>query len=741
VAVAACDDDNSPTGPQITQDIVEIAAGTPQVSTLVAALTSAGLVDDLQADGPFTVFAPVNTAFDALGADVVASLLEAGNADLLTKILTFHVIPGAAVFSGDLSDGQTVTTLQGETLTIGVTASGVTVNGASVTTADVEATNGVIHLIDGVLTPELNIVEKAILTSETQTLVDAVVAGGLASALQGEGPFTVFAPVNSAFAALDSYTLNALLDPANQAILSKILRYHVVSGTVLSTDLANGEVATLEGSTVSIDIDGAAPTVNGASVVAADIEVANGVIHLVDGVLLPELDIVETATITEQTSTLAAAVTAGGLVSTLQGDGPFTVFAPVNAAFEALGTYAVSELLDPVNQDLLAKVLTYHVVPGTVLSTDLANGEVATAQGSTVTINIDGAAPTVNGAAVVAADIQVANGVIHLIDGVLTENLDVVERATITEETDILADAIALSDLVPTLQGEGPFTVFAPVNAAFEALDEFTFEALQDLTNQAILQKVLTYHVVPGTVLSTDLANGEVATAQGSTVTINIDGAAPTVNGAAVVAADIQVANGVIHLIDGVLLPEFDIVETAALTAETSTLAAAVAAGDLVTTLQGEGPFTVFAPLNAAFAALGTDKLEVLLAPENQALLQKVLTYHVVPGTVLSTDLANGEVTTAQGSTVTINIDGAAPTVNGATVVAADIQVANGVIHLIDGVLTENLDLVDVAGLNGFSVLTQLVDEQGLTSTLRSDNGGAGFTVFAPTNVAATPSP
>lgn len=178
------------------------------------------------------------------------------------------------------------------------------------------------------------------------------------------------------------------------------------------------------------------------------------------------------------------------------------------------------------------------------------------------------------------------------------------------------------------------------------------------------------------------------------------------------------------------------IVDVAAASADVSTLVAAVQAAGLVETLEGDGPFTVFAPVNSAFAALGQAKLDVLLDTANVALLQKILTYHVVPGNLSASSLQNGTLTTASGDQITIDVSGDKPKVNGATITTVDIGASNGVIHLIDGVLTENLDLVDVAVLNGFSTLASLVEQQSLTSTLRGSNGGAGFTVFAPTNAA-----
>lgn len=554
LATAACDDD--PVVPIVTDDITEIVAATGDVSTLGAALEAAGLISALEADGPFTVFAPRNAAFDALGADVVTALLDPSNEDLLTEILTYHVVPGVAALSEGLTDGQMVTTLQGEDLTIGVSANGVSVNGAAVVTADIEATNGVIHLIDGVLLPELDVVDQAIVTAETQTLVAALDAGALVATLRGPGPFTVLAPNEAAFDAL-GMGLDALLDPANQELLQTILTYHVIPGDVRAGDLTDGLMATtVEGSDVTFDLSGSTPMVNGASIIATDIVVGNGVIHLIDGVLTPELDIVEKAIVTDETQTLVAAVAAGDLVETLQGAGPFTVFAPINAAFDDLGADMLDILLDAENQALLQKILTYHVIPGDIRAADLMNGMTATTvEGSEVTFDLTGAVPMVNGASIIATDIVVGNGVIHLIDMVLTENADIVDVATLNGFP-TLVDLVVEADLEATLRsdnmGDG-FTVFAPTEAAFAALSSVP-------TGQALVD-ILTYHVVSGTVGSGDLSDGQVVTTvEGSTFTVNIDGSAVTLtdgSGAtvAVVLTDVAAANGVVHVIDAVLMP------------------------------------------------------------------------------------------------------------------------------------------------------------------------------------------
>jgi transforming growth factor-beta-induced protein len=288
LSLAACDDEPMP--PAVSQDIVDIVIETADVSTLETAVIEADLVSALQSDGPFTVFAPVNSAFDGLGSDLVGALLEPENADLLTSILTYHVVPGVAAASTDLTNGQMVPTLQGDDLTIGISGSTVTVGAATVTGADVEATNGIIHLIDQVLIPEVDIVDTGIL-NEFYTLVDLVRSAGLESTLRGDNSgagYTVFAPTEEAFAALSSV-------PTGQDLVD-ILTYHVVGATVESGALSDGQVVTtVDGSrtfTVNIDsgsgavsiTDGSGATVN---VVATDVTATNGIVHVIDGVLLP----------------------------------------------------------------------------------------------------------------------------------------------------------------------------------------------------------------------------------------------------------------------------------------------------------------------------------------------------------------------------------------------------------------------------------------------------------------------
>lgn len=328
----------APVQPAFAQeaDIVDTAVAAGEFNTLVSAVQLAGLVDALKGEGPFTVFAPTDAAFEKLPAE----LLEAALADpegLLTQVLLYHVVSGK-VMSTDLSDGLEAATLQGESVAFTLGDGVAMVNDANIVAADVETTNGVIHVIDTVIlppslvaavaaaaeenamaeatpapteepaeeaaaaeatpapteeaveetaAPAADIVDTAVAAGSFNTLVAAVQAAGLVDALKGEGPFTVFAPTDDAFAQIPQETIDALLaDPTGD--LTQILLYHVVAGKVMAADLSDGlTAATLQGGEVTFSLSDSAAMVNGANIIVTDIETSNGVIHVIDSVILP----------------------------------------------------------------------------------------------------------------------------------------------------------------------------------------------------------------------------------------------------------------------------------------------------------------------------------------------------------------------------------------------------------------------------------------------------------------------
>ena len=243
-------------------------------------------METLSGEGPFTVFAPTDAAFGALPQEVIDALLADPTGDL-TDILLYHVLSGQAL-SSDLMDGMTATTLNGKDITVTINDDGVFINDAQVTVADIQADNGVVHVIDAVLIPPTVTVVDIIVNSEDHNILETVVtAAGLADTLSTEGPFTVFAPTDAAFGALPQEVIDALLaDPTGD--LTDVLLYHVLSGEVLSTDLMDGMTATtLNGADITVTINDDGIFINDAQVTVADIQADNGVVHVIDAVLMP----------------------------------------------------------------------------------------------------------------------------------------------------------------------------------------------------------------------------------------------------------------------------------------------------------------------------------------------------------------------------------------------------------------------------------------------------------------------
>jgi uncharacterized surface protein with fasciclin (FAS1) repeats/subtilisin-like proprotein convertase family protein len=527
------------------------------------------------------------------------------------------------------------------------------------------------------------------------TLEAAINAANLGDALSGPGPLTLFAPTDDAFAALPPGVVDALLaDPSGA--LTDVLLYHVVEGAALSTSLSDGQTITTllgEDITVTINVDGV--FINDAQVIVADIEADNGVVHVIDAVLIPPaapvttvVDIIAGSVVH---NTLEAAITAAGLIEVLEGDGPFTVFAPTDDAFAALPAGVLDALLaDPTGQ--LTDILLYHVVAGQALAADLSDGQTITTvlgEDVTVTINVDGV--FINDAEVIVTDLLADNGVVHVIDAVLLPPapitvMDIIANSDVHTTLEL---AIGLAGLTETLQGAGPFTVFAPTDDAFAALPAGVLDALvADPTGQ--LTDILLYHVVAGQALSTDLSDGQTITTvfgEDVTVTINVDGV--FINDAQVIVADLLADNGVVHVIDAVLLPPapITVMDIIANSDVHTTLELAIGLAGLTETLQGAGPFTVFAPTDDAFAALPAGVLDALVADPTGG-LTNVLLYHVVAGQALSTDLSDGQsITTVLGQDVVVTINPNGVFINDAQVIVADLLADNGVVHVIDAVL------------------------------------------------------
>jgi transforming growth factor-beta-induced protein len=269
------------------KDIVDTAVGAGKFKTLAAALGAAGLVETMKGAGPFTVFAPTDEAFAKLPKGTVEELIKPENKAKLTAILTYHVVKGK-VMSGDVVKVKGAVALNGQRIDVEANKEGVTVDGAKVTTADVACSNGVIHIIDTVMMPATdNIPAVADKAGSFKTLLAAVKAGGLVETLSGEGPFTVFAPTDEAFAKLGT-TVSDLLKPENKDKLVSILTYHVVAGRIYSEDAVAAKAAkTVQGASIKISAGDKGAFINESKLVKTDIDASNGVIHVIDSVLMP----------------------------------------------------------------------------------------------------------------------------------------------------------------------------------------------------------------------------------------------------------------------------------------------------------------------------------------------------------------------------------------------------------------------------------------------------------------------
>merc|ERR1711992_145459 len=270
-------------------------------------------------------------------------------------------------------------------------------------------------------------------TPSLSTLLAAVQAAGLDETLNGAGTFTVFAPNNAAFAKLPEGTIATLLRPENKDQLTAILLKHVLPVQIKAGEIPSGstKVKTVGGEEVEIINAGGGVTVNGATVIATDVLASNGVVHVIDTVILPETKepetrntlktIAGTAAATPFLSTLLAAVKAADLAGTLDGAGTFTVFAPNNDAFAKLPEGTVATLLKPENKDQLTAILLKHVLPVQINAGQIPSGstKVKTVGGEEVEIVNSGAGVTVNGANVIATDVFASSGVVHVIDTVI----------------------------------------------------------------------------------------------------------------------------------------------------------------------------------------------------------------------------------------------------------------------------------------------------------------------------------
>jgi len=556
----------APTPEPDPMSIVDVAVANGSFTTLVAALEATGLDVTLSdMDSSFTVFAPTDDAFALLGDGTIAALLD--DTETLTDILTYHVIGAEIDSSAAISSaGSTVEMVNGDSVGLSLDGDNLLVNTVTVTTVDVQADNGVIHVIDAVLmppaekgTPTMNIVDTAVAAGDFGTLVTALQAAGLDATLADETQsFTVFAPTDAAFAMIDPVTLDLLL--ADTEALSDVLLQHVVSGEVSSVTAytLNGlSAATASGAEIPVAINSELDTLTfgGATVTTTDIYTTNGVIHVIDMVVVadvelpsPPASIVDVAVANGSFTTLVAALQATGLDTVLDDpDATFTVFAPTDAAFSLLGQETIDALL--ADTETLSDILLYHVIQGSEVLQDGAltvaqsdDNKVEMANGAETALSLANNTLFVNKSAVSLADVMADNGVIHVVDQVITvpaakgePTQTIVDIAASNDDFSTLVTALTAADLVTTLSDtSATFTVFAPTNAAFDKIDDATLDGL--LADTDALTAILLKHVVNNSEIdsvSAFAANGaDVPSIGGDSLSVSLQNFSQTMDGA-----------------------------------------------------------------------------------------------------------------------------------------------------------------------------------------------------------------
>jgi uncharacterized surface protein with fasciclin (FAS1) repeats len=419
---------------------------------------------------------------------------------------------------------------------------------------------------------QTNVFDNIIATSPNHTYLEAaILQEGLQGALQNPSAnLTVFAPTDAAFTALANALgtdIPGLLALPN---LDDILLYHVLGTEVPSSAVTNGAIVQplSTTNTLKLTVTSASEVfVNQAEVSAVDLTADNGVVHVLDAVVLPSTTVADVAIGSSAHTVLVAAVVEARLLPALTNPlASLTVFAPTDAAFTAalgaLGLTANQLLASPD----LADILLYHVLGAEVLSTDLSNGMLATPlnNANTLKVTIDGSNVYVNQAQVTTANILADNGAVHVLNAVVLPSITVADIALGSAAHTTLVTAVVQQRLLPVLTNPfAEFTVFAPTNTAFDNLATALGTDLNGILALSNLTDVLTYHVVAGTVESTDLVEGPVATVEGTNIFVSLDGGV-VINDANVVLADLAADNGVVHVLDKVLLPSFASLEEAA---------------------------------------------------------------------------------------------------------------------------------------------------------------------------------
>jgi len=547
------------------------------------------------------------------------------------------------------------------------------------------------------LSAQTNVFDDVIATSPNHTYLEAaLIQQGLDANLRSaSATLTVFAPDDNAFTSLATSlgtNIQGLLALPN---LTDILLYHVLGTSVNSSAITNGLVVSplSPTNTLKLTLTTAGNVfVNQAQVSTANLTASNGIVHVLNSVLLPKETVADVA-IDNGFTTLVAAVVKAELLPALTNPlATLTVFAPTDSSFAVLATAlgtTVSGLLTLPN---LQDILLYHVLGTSVNSSAITNGLVVSPLSPTNTLKLTLTTTGnvfVNQARVTTANVPSDNGIVHILNSVLLPKETVADVAIDNGFTTLVA-AVVKAELLPALTNPlATLTVFAPTDSSFAVLATALGTTVPALLNLPNLKDVLLYHVLGTSVNSSAITNGLVVSPLSPTNTLKLTLTTTGnvfVNQARVTTANVPSDNGIVHILNSVLLPK-ETVADVAIDNGFTTLVAAVVKAELLPALTNPlATLTVFAPTDSAFAALAITLGTTVPGLLNLPNLQDILLYHVLGTTVVSSALVNGSVATLNGQNLTINLTNGVK-VNTSNVTLANLIVDNGVVHVIDAVL------------------------------------------------------
>ncbi|XP_013413795.1 transforming growth factor-beta-induced protein ig-h3 [Lingula anatina] len=711
------------------KDLMETLADVGATEFLNAARYS-GVQYTLSRTGPYTLFAPVNEVFNKTSKDLRRRLRT-------SQGFQYHVVKNGVELK-DFDDELELETLAipGKVVVNNKETGITTVNCARITRPNIPATNGIIHLIDKILDRYPETITNIIYQDKRlQTLQDLIARTRLTDPLMRNGPFTVFAPTVDAFKKIPSEVLTNIL--ANTEALTKILQHHVVKGTICSNFITRKQtLKTLAGSKLEADCDRSGVTLNKlkARIVEPDIIASNGVVHMIDTVLMP----VEAKTLLDRAEelglkTFVKLLKQAGLDKdlALYSSGPYTLFAPSDYAFSAMRRDRSAKVNS--DKDFLRNVLNFHIGFGKIMSNQLVDD-------TTVDTKLYPRKLRINVYRAILGykeyDCCIGYEKIPGYPGCskATPLKDLMETLADVGATEFL-NAARYSGVQYTLSRTGPYTLFAPVNEVFN-------KTSKDLRRRLRTSQGFQYHVVKNGVELKDFDDElelETLAIPGKVVVNNKETGITTVNCARITRPNIPATNGIIHLIDKILdrYPE-TITNIIYQDKRLQTLQDLIARTRLTDPLMRNGPFTVFAPTVDAFKKIPSEVLTNILA--NTEALTKILQHHVVKGTICSNFITRKQtLKTLAGSKLEADCDRSGVTLNKlkARIVEPDIIASNGVVHMIDTVLmpVEAKTLLDRAEELGLKTFVKLLKEAGLDKDLALYSSGP-YTLFAPSDYA-----